>query len=238
MALSTSNAGGRFKTSSTYPNDFDLAFAEPSPSSATTVQLARAARPWLDLWLAQHSSRLPSKDEVQSLAVLTGASSAQITAWMKPQQNTVLTPPPPPPSLPSTKQLSAITTSTNLRSSLPPQMPRLPLALSVPRPATSRRRRSSQQNITNLRMHAPLRPHLPAYPQRRLGAARACELRGVGVPGTALLWRAEPAREAARPPARLPRRCCGAGAGRAPPAHAAGDAAAVRVLWGPFGELG
>ena len=108
MAFFTENAGERLKTNPTYPNDFDLAFAEPPPSSTTTAQLAQAARPWLDLWLAQHPTRLPSKEEVQSLAVLTGASSAQITAWMKPRQHTVLTPPPQPsPSPPYTNNSSA-----------------------------------------------------------------------------------------------------------------------------------
>jgi hypothetical protein len=65
-----------------YPNDFDVAFAA-SLSPTLHEQLGEAAWPWLKLWTAQHPGRPPSKNEVESLAVLTGAAEAQITAWME-----------------------------------------------------------------------------------------------------------------------------------------------------------
>jgi hypothetical protein len=66
---------------SSYPIDFDLAFAEPSPPGQT-LHVPEGAQPWLDLWVLQNPRRLPSQKEATSLAVLTGACEAQIMAWI------------------------------------------------------------------------------------------------------------------------------------------------------------
>jgi hypothetical protein len=71
------------KGASSYPNDFDLAFAE-LPSPRRTLHVPQEVRPWLDLWVAQNPSRLPSQKEATSLAVLTGACESQIMAWIEP----------------------------------------------------------------------------------------------------------------------------------------------------------
>jgi hypothetical protein len=64
------------------PNDFDVAFAD-SLSPTSQEQLRQEARPWLNLWTAQRPHRLPSKNELESLAVLIGAREEQITVWME-----------------------------------------------------------------------------------------------------------------------------------------------------------
>lgn len=63
------------------PNDFDVAFAD-SMSTPLQSGLEQGALPWLNLWTAQHPHRLPSAQELESLAVLAHAREEQITAWL------------------------------------------------------------------------------------------------------------------------------------------------------------
>lgn len=69
------------------PNDFDVAFAD-SMSMAMYPELEQRMLPWLKVWTTQHPCRTPSKDELSSLAVLTGACEEQITAWIEQRATT------------------------------------------------------------------------------------------------------------------------------------------------------
>src|SRR5947209_15998813 len=83
MAFLNRDNTGSSNGVSSYPNDFDLAFAEPS-SPRQTLHVPQGAQPWLDLWVLQNPLRLPSQKEATSLAILTGACESQIMAWIEP----------------------------------------------------------------------------------------------------------------------------------------------------------
>src|ERR1700728_2883062 len=84
MAFLNGDNTGTSKGVSSYPNDFDVAFAEPS-SPCQSLHVPQGAQPWLDLWLSQNPRRIPSQKEAASLAVLTGACESQIMAWIEPR---------------------------------------------------------------------------------------------------------------------------------------------------------
>src|ERR1700733_8293043 len=82
MAFLSRDNTGILKGVSSYPNDFDLAFAQPS-SPRQSLHVPQGAQPWLDLWVSQNPRRVPSQKEATSLAVLTGACESQIVAWIE-----------------------------------------------------------------------------------------------------------------------------------------------------------